>query len=248
MFDLDTLMILIPALPLAACIFTAIFGKHFLGARAHLPTVLAIVASFLCSLPVLFEVRRQADEHGSSLAPEHDGGAHDAGPRLRSAGNTRSICGAGCTSTTCWSDAAGRGRVGHAPGSRLPLALRRRRHAAGRSSDVDHADHGHLHRLAGGDLCGRLHARRPGLLAVLHLCQPVRLFDDDAGQRQQFRAAVRLLGSGRHVQLPASRLLVREAGGRGRRQEGLSGQSGRRLWLRPGPVLDLCHLRHLQFS
>src|SRR5580698_4286040 len=81
MFNLDTLMVLIPALPLAAAIFTAVFGKHLLGPRAHVPTVIAIVASFCCSLPVLFEVRRQAAEHGSSLAAEHDGGAHEAGQR-----------------------------------------------------------------------------------------------------------------------------------------------------------------------
>ncbi len=74
-------MVLIPALPLAAAIFTAIFGKHLLGPRAHLPTVLAIIASFLCSLPVLFEVREQAAEHGTSLAAEHDGGAHEGGTR-----------------------------------------------------------------------------------------------------------------------------------------------------------------------
>ena len=40
----------------------------------------------------------------------------------------------------------------------------------------------------------------------------------------------------------------REAGGRGRRQEGVSGQPRRRLRLCPGPVPDLDHLRHAQFS
>jgi NADH-quinone oxidoreductase subunit L len=79
MSNLETLMVLIPTLPLAACIFTAIFGKHVLGPRAHLPTVLAIIGSFLCSLPVLFEVRKQAAEHGSSLAAAHDGGSHETG-------------------------------------------------------------------------------------------------------------------------------------------------------------------------
>ena len=81
MFELDTLMVLIPTLPLAAAIFTAIFGKHVLGQRAHWPTVIAIVASFLCSLPLLFEVRRQAEEHGSSLAAEHGGDVHQGGSR-----------------------------------------------------------------------------------------------------------------------------------------------------------------------
>jgi len=81
MFDLDTLMVLIPALPLAAAIVTAIFGKHVFGQRAHLPTVIALIGSFLCSVPVLFEVHRQAAEHGSSLAPEHGGGSHEAGAK-----------------------------------------------------------------------------------------------------------------------------------------------------------------------
>ena len=53
-----------------------------------------------------------------------------------------------------------------------------------------------------------LHARRPRLLAVLRLHRPVRLLDDDARLGQQLRAAVRLLGSGRRLQLPADRLLV----------------------------------------
>jgi NADH-quinone oxidoreductase subunit L len=81
MFELDTLMVLIPALPLAAAILTAILGKHVLGRRAHWPTVIALVASFACSLPVLFEVRRQAAEHGSSLAAEHAGGSHEGAMR-----------------------------------------------------------------------------------------------------------------------------------------------------------------------
>ncbi|HEX4146133.1 MAG TPA: NADH-quinone oxidoreductase subunit L [Pirellulales bacterium] len=82
MFDLDTLMVLIPAMPLAAAILTAVFGKHVLGHRAHWPTVVALVASFCCSLPVLFEVRRQAEEHGSSLAAEHGGGSPNGGAKL----------------------------------------------------------------------------------------------------------------------------------------------------------------------
>ena len=46
-----------------------------------MPVVIAIIASFLCSLPLLFEVRRLAAEHGSSLAAGHDGGAHESGTR-----------------------------------------------------------------------------------------------------------------------------------------------------------------------
>jgi len=80
MFELHTLMVLIPALPLAAAILTATLGRYVLGPRAHWPTIIAIVGSFCCSLPVLFEVQRQSAEHGSSLAPEH-GGGHEGGAR-----------------------------------------------------------------------------------------------------------------------------------------------------------------------
>ena len=42
MFDIRTLLILIPALPLAATLLTAVLGKHVLRTRSHLPVVLAI--------------------------------------------------------------------------------------------------------------------------------------------------------------------------------------------------------------
>ena len=95
--------------------------------------------------------------------------------------------------------------------------LPRRRRPAGRSAHGRHAGHGHVHLAAGGHLLDRLHARRPGLLAVLHLHRPVRLLDDHAGLGEQLRALVCLLGGGGLVQLPADRLLVPEAGGRRRR-------------------------------
>ena len=59
-----------------------------------------------------------------------------------------------------------------------------------------------------------------------------------------FVLALRVLGGGGAVQLPADRLLVRKArGGRGR-QEGVSGQPHRRLRLPAGHVPDLDDLRH----
>jgi len=61
-----------------------------------------------------------------------------------------------------------------------------RHHVAGRSANVLHAVHGHVHFHAGGDLCQRLHARRSRLSAVLHVCGAVCVFDDDAGFGQQF--------------------------------------------------------------
>jgi NADH-quinone oxidoreductase subunit L len=57
MFDLAALLVLIPALPLAACLATAIFGRRWLRERSHWPTVLATVLSFLCSLLLAAQVQ-----------------------------------------------------------------------------------------------------------------------------------------------------------------------------------------------
>ena len=54
-----TLLVLIPALPLAATLVTAALGSRVLKERAHVPTVLAFVASFVCSLSLLFAVRSE---------------------------------------------------------------------------------------------------------------------------------------------------------------------------------------------
>jgi len=62
MFDtLEKLMILVPALPLAATLITAALGKHVLKERSHLPVVLALAASCVCSFMLLFEVRYRAE-------------------------------------------------------------------------------------------------------------------------------------------------------------------------------------------
>ncbi len=58
---IHTLMVLIPALPLAASLITAVLGPKVLRSRSHLPTVLALVASFVLSLFLLFEVRARVD-------------------------------------------------------------------------------------------------------------------------------------------------------------------------------------------
>jgi len=60
MSNLETLMVLVPALPLAATLITAIFGKHVLKARSHWPTVLALVASCVCSVALLLAVRDES--------------------------------------------------------------------------------------------------------------------------------------------------------------------------------------------
>ncbi len=51
-----TILMLIPALPLAATLVTAVLGKPLLGPRSHLPVVGALVGSFLLSFGLLFSV------------------------------------------------------------------------------------------------------------------------------------------------------------------------------------------------
>ncbi len=58
----STLLILIPALPLLAAIVTAVFGPRVLGSKSHLPVVLALAGSCVCSLLLLAEVRKAAFE------------------------------------------------------------------------------------------------------------------------------------------------------------------------------------------
>jgi NADH-quinone oxidoreductase subunit L len=62
MFDLRTLLILIPAMPLAAVLLTALLGKHVLRRQSHLPTVVAVALSFAASVLLVFEVQRAADQ------------------------------------------------------------------------------------------------------------------------------------------------------------------------------------------
>ena len=70
MFDIKTLLILIPALPLAAALLTAALGPRVLGPRSHLPVVAAIALSFVASLLLVFQRsradRRRAAEGGQT--------------------------------------------------------------------------------------------------------------------------------------------------------------------------------------
>ncbi|HLA83244.1 MAG TPA: hypothetical protein VJL29_00500, partial [Thermoguttaceae bacterium] len=56
MFDVSTLLVLIPALPLAAAVLTAALGARWLGPRAHWPTVCAIGLSLVASLALVAQV------------------------------------------------------------------------------------------------------------------------------------------------------------------------------------------------
>jgi NADH-quinone oxidoreductase subunit L len=62
MFEINTLLILIPALPLVATLLTAVLGKPLLGTRSHLPAVVAIAAAFAASVCLLFQVQREAQQ------------------------------------------------------------------------------------------------------------------------------------------------------------------------------------------
>jgi NADH-quinone oxidoreductase subunit L len=63
------LLALIPGLPLLASIVTAIFGRYVLQEKSHLPVVIALVGSFVCSALLLAEVKLDI-AHASSEASE----------------------------------------------------------------------------------------------------------------------------------------------------------------------------------
>ncbi len=79
-----------------------------------------------------------------------------------------------------------------------------------RQPDGDHAGGRHAHQHAGAFLLHRLHARRRPLLALLRLPRALLLLDADDRPGQQPLPAVRRMGAGRHLLVPADRPLVRE--------------------------------------
>ena len=56
MVDTETLTVLVPALPLAAALAVGLLGHRLLKERSHLPVIAALVASFVFSLFLLFDV------------------------------------------------------------------------------------------------------------------------------------------------------------------------------------------------
>ncbi len=68
MFETETLMTLIPALPLLAAIVIGIFGKGVFKERSHLPCIAAIACSFLCAAMLLTRVIGEATPHGDEHA------------------------------------------------------------------------------------------------------------------------------------------------------------------------------------
>ncbi len=68
---LHLLMVLVPGLPLAAAVLTALFGPRQLKAASHWPVILALAGSFLASLALLGEVKQRSAETGGQGGYEH---------------------------------------------------------------------------------------------------------------------------------------------------------------------------------
>jgi NADH-quinone oxidoreductase subunit L len=66
-FDIKTLLILIPALPLTAALATAALGARVLRTRSHVPTVTALVLSFLASILLVFQVQQQIERQDEGM-------------------------------------------------------------------------------------------------------------------------------------------------------------------------------------
>ena len=84
-----------------------------------------------------------------------------------------------------------------------------------------------------------LHARRSRVLSLLCVPEPVHVLDADAGPGEQLSPDVCRMGRCRSLLLSPDWILVQEAIGRGRRQEGLHRQPRRRLWIPPRGHADL---------
>lgn len=59
--SLSRFLILIPAFPLAAAIIIGLLGPRLLKQWSHVPVIVALIASFICSLGLLNEVRRRSN-------------------------------------------------------------------------------------------------------------------------------------------------------------------------------------------
>jgi len=77
--DTRTLLILIPALPLAASLLTAVLGARVLRERSHWPTVLAIALSCVASLLLIYQVHHGIDERAAAGEEGRDGAARLVG-------------------------------------------------------------------------------------------------------------------------------------------------------------------------
>jgi len=60
--NINILLILIPALPLAAALLTAALGPRVLRERSHMPVVTALLLSFAASMALVFQVQQKLDQ------------------------------------------------------------------------------------------------------------------------------------------------------------------------------------------
>ena len=109
-----------------------------------------------------------------------------------------------------------------------------------RQADRDDDGGGDFRLVAGAYLHHRLHGRRSGLPALLQLYLAVHLLHADAGDEQQFPAAVLRLGSGRPGLVPADRILVQASQRDFRQPQGIPGQPGRRFRFPAGHCRVYC--------
>ena len=65
MFDAQTLLILIPILPLVAALGTAALGPRLLRERSHVPVVAALTLSFVASVLLVFQLQERIEEHAA---------------------------------------------------------------------------------------------------------------------------------------------------------------------------------------
>ena len=63
---MNTLLVLIPVLPLVAAIITATMGARVLGAKSHWPVVGGLIGSFVCSVFLMIQV------HAGNASAEND--------------------------------------------------------------------------------------------------------------------------------------------------------------------------------
>ena len=125
-------------------------------------------------------------------------------------------------------------RVGWVP-RRLPIP---RRPVVLDDDPVRHRD-----RCTHSPVRDRVHARRPALLTLLRVYEPVRRFDAGAGTRLELPGHIPGLGGRGPLFVPADLVLVRAQLRRGRGQEGLRHEPSRRLRLHARDVLDLREAR-----
>src|SRR6476660_4710847 len=61
------LLVMIPALPLAAAIIVAVLGKRVLREHSHVPVAMAFIGSCIASIVLIFAVQKGGKEHAEHL-------------------------------------------------------------------------------------------------------------------------------------------------------------------------------------